>query len=86
MTHSMISSSPPHKLAHWPYLDTLPAPEKLLTPLHFTSAELEVFKGTNLYGATCDRLHDWQTEWRFCQDIVATVNQTWGNEFSWSVG
>lgn len=53
-------------LAHAPYIRTLPAPERLRTPLHFTERELELFGGTNLYGATLDRRQEWRDEWSVC--------------------
>lgn len=70
-------------LAHYPYLKTLPSSEKLLTPLHFTSEEIQLFKGTNLYGATLDRERDWRTEWADCLDRVSQANQDWGKSFTW---
>ncbi|KIK04725.1 hypothetical protein K443DRAFT_646536 [Laccaria amethystina LaAM-08-1] len=86
--HWIISDeSPPNLkiLAHYPYLNTLPCSEKLLTPLHFTSEEMQLFKGTNLYGATLDRERDWRTEWADCLDKVTQANQDWGKSFTWSV-
>ncbi|OJT10951.1 Ribosomal lysine N-methyltransferase set10 [Trametes pubescens] len=70
-------------LRHGPYLDTLPSPERLMTPLHFTPNELEAFKGSNLYGATLDRRRDWEAEWAQCRDVVAAANPTWGEAFTW---
>ncbi|KZT69429.1 SET domain-containing protein [Daedalea quercina L-15889] len=70
-------------LAHWPYLKTLPSADKLRTPLHFTSTELEAFRGSNLYGATLDRHRDWQQEWTQCRGLFSTVNSAWAGEFTW---
>ncbi|KAF8969398.1 hypothetical protein BDZ97DRAFT_1902516 [Flammula alnicola] len=70
-------------LLHARYLDTLPAPDKLRTPLHFSPAELELFKGTNLYGATMDREWEWRKEWNQCNEIVAQVNTFLGELFTW---
>ncbi|KIL70285.1 hypothetical protein M378DRAFT_1043956 [Amanita muscaria Koide BX008] len=42
-------------LSHYEYVEMLPLPETLRTPLQFTPSELEAFRGTNLYGATIDR-------------------------------
>jgi hypothetical protein len=66
-------------------LKTLPAPHALRTPLHFTSLELEMFNGTNLYGATLDREREWRTEWRQCHGVITDANSEWGHKFSWSV-
>ncbi|KAH9915320.1 SET domain-containing protein [Fomitopsis serialis] len=70
-------------LKHWPYLNTLPSADKLLTPLHFTATEIEAFRGSNLYGATHDRQRDWQQEWRQCQELFSAANSPWGSEFTW---
>jgi hypothetical protein len=72
-------------LVHATYLDTLPTWEQLRTPLHFTSSELDIFKGTNLYGAALDRDHLWRIEWTACQSLVAGKNANWANLFTWSV-
>lgn len=70
-------------LAHRTYLKTLPPPHALRTPLHFTPLELEMFKGTNLYGAALDREREWQTEWRHCHGVITGANSEWGHKFSW---
>ncbi|KDQ54521.1 hypothetical protein JAAARDRAFT_38195 [Jaapia argillacea MUCL 33604] len=70
-------------LNHLPYLNTLPSPSKLLTPLHFTENELEAFKGTNLYGATLDRRREWQEQWEVCKVVIDSVNPELGNAFTW---
>ncbi|KAF8204763.1 SET domain protein [Pholiota molesta] len=56
------------KLLHDRYLDTLPPAENLRTPLHFFPAERDLFKGTNLYGATADREREWRSEWSQCHE------------------
>ncbi|KAH9916275.1 SET domain-containing protein [Epithele typhae] len=76
-------AGPSDVLQHLPYLATLPSSDKLRTPLHFTEAELEAFKGSNLYGATLDRKREWQTEWEECRAIVAASNVKWGEDFTW---
>ncbi|KAI0651349.1 SET domain-containing protein [Trametes meyenii] len=70
-------------LRHRAYIDTLPSPERLRTPLHFSAVELAAFRGSNLYGATGDRLHEWQAEWTQCRAIVAIANPFWGKAFTW---
>jgi len=79
-THQFTS-----RLAHSKYLDTLPAPDKLRTPLHFSPSELALFKGTNLYGATLDRERDWKLEWEQCQASVVQANEAWGQLYTWLV-
>ncbi len=68
---------------HLHYLNTLPTPDKLRTPLHFTSSELDLFKGSNLYGATLDRELEWKNEWEQCRKVIADTNSNWGEQFTW---
>ncbi|PIL26079.1 hypothetical protein GSI_11833 [Ganoderma sinense ZZ0214-1] len=70
-------------LKHDPYLITLPSPDKLRTPLHFTDLELAAFRGSNLFGATLDRKRQWEAEWQQCREAVASANADWGTEFTW---
>ena len=72
-------------LKHGPYLRTLPSPDKLRTPLHFTDPELASFRGSNLFGATLDRKGQWEGEWQQCKATVASANTAWGTEFTWSL-
>ncbi|KAF9569289.1 SET domain-containing protein [Agrocybe pediades] len=81
--HWIIGESESTALGHYEYLATLPGPKQLRTPLHFTQDELELFKGTNLYGATLDRERDWKKEWDECRSFVAKINSQWGESFSW---
>ena len=73
------------QLLHLPYLKILPKAEQLRTPLHFTRAELEAFKGTNFYGATLEREREWQDEWRACKDFLDGINPIWSQMLIWSV-
>ncbi|KAF8333926.1 uncharacterized protein EI90DRAFT_2915493 [Cantharellus anzutake] len=68
---------------HQAYLDTLPHPDQLRTPLQFTPPEFELLKGTNLYGATEDRRKEWSTEWREVRDILADADKIWAEGFTW---
>lgn len=70
-------------LVHEIYLDTLPTSEQLRTPLHFTASELDIFKGTNLYGATLDRDRLWRIEWTACQSLIRRANANWASLFTW---
>ncbi|TBU56180.1 SET domain-containing protein [Dichomitus squalens] len=81
--HSIVEPIDPSILRHRPYLDTLPSPEQLRTPLHFTEAELSSFRGSNLFGATLDRKHEWETEWQQCKNTVSAAIAGWGQSFTW---
>ena len=70
---------------HQAYLDTLPHPDQLRTPLQFTLHEFELLRGTNLYGATEDRRKEWSTEWREVRDILADADKIWAEGFTWCV-
>jgi hypothetical protein len=72
-------------LIHSPYLATLPSPDKLRTPLHFTTAELDALRGTNLHGATLDRRRAWEAEWERCRADVSAVSTEWGGALTWCV-
>ena len=77
------SASADDVLKHRPYLNTLPSPDQLRTPLHFTSVELEAFQGSNLFGATLDRRREWEAEWEECKAVISGVNAEWGSDFTW---
>ncbi|OSD03733.1 SET domain-containing protein [Trametes coccinea BRFM310] len=77
------SSNSQGALQHGPYINTLPSPEKLRTPLHFTPAEVDAFRGSNLYGATLDRRRDWEVEWEQCKTVVNAANPSWAAAFTW---
>ncbi|KAF8622195.1 hypothetical protein AX15_007304 [Amanita polypyramis BW_CC] len=61
----------------------LPSPDKLRTPLFFTTSELEAFKGTNIYGATLDRQREWQAEHVNCLDAISKSSAEWAALFTW---
>ncbi|KAK0206753.1 SET domain protein [Desarmillaria ectypa] len=73
------------ELAHGPYVNTLPSREKLRTGLHFTPLELEMFRGTNLYGAIVDREKEWRREWEICRTVISNVDSRWGDLFTWEL-
>ncbi|KAF9006625.1 SET domain protein [Cyathus striatus] len=75
----------PPSLQHFPYINTLPNPQHLLTPLHFTEVELEAFRGSNIYGATLERRAQWKSEWSNCTEIIRRTNPAWESLFTWLV-
>ncbi|KAA1473478.1 SET domain-containing protein [Dentipellis sp. KUC8613] len=81
--HWIIDTQSHPAFMHTPYLDTLPSPDQLRTPLHFTPAELETLKGTNLYGATLERRANWEAEWKQCQEGIANADHEWAQNFTW---
>ncbi|KAI0050238.1 SET domain-containing protein [Auriscalpium vulgare] len=81
--HWIVDPQSYTSLAHLPYLNTLPAPSQLCTPLHFAAAELNALKGTNLYGATLDRRREWEAEWETCRTDLARANKAWAEELTW---
>ncbi|KAF7352490.1 SET domain-containing protein [Mycena venus] len=72
-------------LAHFPYVKSLPARDQLRTPLHFTEAELELLKGSNLYGATLDRRREWEAEFEECRGVISAVDREWADQFTWEL-
>ncbi|KAI0790317.1 SET domain-containing protein [Irpex lacteus] len=66
-------TSLPPELEHRPYIDILPDPSQLRTSTYFTNEELEAFRGTNLHGATIDRINLWQTEWEACVKDIRSL-------------
>lgn len=85
MHHILDGQSAPRELAHRPYVDILPSADKLRTSLHFTSQELELFRGTNLYGATLDRQKAWEQEWEVCRSRIAVSNSYIAHRFTWEL-
>lgn len=84
--HWVLSSDLPTALAHLPYLNILPARDALRTPLHFTTDEMLVFKGTNLYRMAVEtRRTEWQKEWEQCQRDIEVHDETAGKSFIWWV-
>jgi hypothetical protein len=72
-----------YELKHKPYLEMLPSQEQLNTPLHFTSDELEEFRGSNIYRATLDREAQWKSEWEAVKILVEQSNKEWAAAFTW---
>jgi len=51
----------------------LPKPEQLLTPLHFSEKELDLFTGSHLHVATADRRNVLRDEWQRCLEHLTTT-------------
>ncbi|KAG8955377.1 hypothetical protein FRC04_008728 [Tulasnella sp. 424] len=63
----LLERSP--ELRHLPYLETLPPFRLLSTPLTFNDSEMELLKGTSLYGATIDRRNELLDQHQRCQAV-----------------
>lgn len=72
-------------LKHFPYLDLLPPKDELTTALYFTPEELDLFRGTNLYGACNDRLNEWQKEWAQCRELITKSKPDLGARLEWTL-
>ncbi|KAH7877122.1 SET domain-containing protein [Lentinula edodes] len=72
-------------LRHRPYVQTLPTPDQLRTGLFLSSAERELFQGTNLYGAIQEREQEWKSDWNQCHNVVAGVEEAWARAFTWEL-
>ncbi|KAJ3932166.1 MAG: SET domain protein [Lentinula lateritia] len=82
--HHILNGESPN-LRHRPYVQTLPTSNQLRTGLFLSSAERELFQGTNLYGAIQDREQEWKSEWNQCHNIVAGVEEAWARAFTWEL-
>ncbi|KAL5510985.1 hypothetical protein ACEPAG_3704 [Sanghuangporus baumii] len=71
--HCMIGEAEDENclLRHRPYIDILPKAETLLTPLYFSEDELDLFRGTNVYGATLDQSRICTEEYRQLREAIA---------------
>ncbi|WVF70755.1 hypothetical protein IAT40_005549 [Kwoniella sp. CBS 6097] len=67
----------PSTLAHKVYLDSLPSPSDLTTPLYFNDSELELLKGSNLLGAVEDRKREWKAESDAVRAVLKEDELTW---------
>ncbi|KAI0698478.1 SET domain-containing protein [Cytidiella melzeri] len=83
--HWILKGTPTSSgLAHGPYIDVLPDSSQLCTSTTFTETELKAFRGTNLHGATIDRLRTWTTEWEECIRTLRTTPNTFlTSQYSW---
>ena len=63
----------------------LPKPEQLLTPLHFSERELDLFKGSHLHAGTADRRNVLQNEWQKCLEYLITTpnGNVYQREYTW---
>ncbi|KAF8602390.1 SET domain-containing protein [Ceratobasidium sp. AG-I] len=73
----------PPACRHEPYLNMLPAPAELLTPLYFSEVELSLLEGSNLHPATLKRRQEWQAEWSQCTEGLSAIDSILGSAFTW---
>ncbi|KAG0707238.1 hypothetical protein DFH29DRAFT_784552, partial [Suillus ampliporus] len=73
----------PDVLRHLPYLKGPSPADTLLTPLHFMPSELQAFRGTNIYGATCDRQESCSVDWSQYQTFIRTVHPDRAERYTW---
>ncbi|RXK36867.1 hypothetical protein M231_05841 [Tremella mesenterica] len=64
-------------LHHQIYVDALPPPETLTSPLHFSDAELDLLEGTNLLGAVRDRKNELMEEAEIVREALKEPGTTW---------
>jgi hypothetical protein len=60
--------------SHAAYIRTLPSTHALLTPLHWSTSELALSRGTNLHHATLSRLTEWQVEYASALEILRSAS------------
>ena len=73
------------RLRHRPYLNILPKPEKLVTPLYFSDEELDLFSGTNLHHATVSQRSTWKEEWANLRSILRDLKSDLSEKLTWLV-
>lgn len=76
------------RLEHWVYVETLPRQEEMRTPCWFSEAEMSLLEGTNLAGATRDRLKEWKEEWELLLPKLVGFDSsllTWCVRFSFVI-
>ncbi|WWC86058.1 uncharacterized protein L201_000929 [Kwoniella dendrophila CBS 6074] len=71
------SSFPFDSLAHLIYLESLPPPSTLTTPLYFSTSELQLLKGSTLYGAVQARKEEWKAESDVVRKVLKEDGLTW---------
>lgn len=69
-------------LRHRPYIRNLPKAEALLTSLYFSEIELDLFKGTNLYGATLEHTRICAEEHQQLHEAIATHSPSISEKFT----
>ncbi|KAL7424282.1 hypothetical protein Q5752_001872 [Cryptotrichosporon argae] len=67
----------PEPLKHRTYLASLPPPNTVLTPLHWTEAELELLDGTNLAHVVRERRDEWVAEGAAVRAATGGEGVTW---------
>lgn len=64
-------------LGHQAYVDALPPPADLSSPLFFSPSELELLSGTNLYPAVVDRRREWEAEYEIVKRTLEESALEW---------
>ena len=67
----------PEELRHAVYLQSLPTDDELRTPLYYAEEEKELLRGTNLFGATEDRIREWKEESKVVRTTLKEDGLTW---------
>ncbi|WWC66594.1 uncharacterized protein I206_100497 [Kwoniella pini CBS 10737] len=67
----------PSALAHSPYIEALPSTSNLTTPLYFSSAELDLLKGSTMYQAVNARKQEWKAESDAIRSVLKEDGLTW---------
>ena len=70
----------PH-LQHHPYINTLP--DLINTLLHWNSLELNLLRGTNLYGTVLERIEEWSNEFNSIPSPFDSLQIPW-SLYLWS--
>ncbi|OCF32850.1 cytoplasmic protein [Kwoniella heveanensis BCC8398] len=67
----------PPALKHKIYLESLPSPPDLTTPMYFTDSELNLLQGSNLLGAVEYRKREWKAEQEAVWSVLKEDGLTW---------
>ncbi|CED85624.1 N-methyltransferase [Phaffia rhodozyma] len=70
----------PQLLRHAPYIEALPTATEMTTPLWFTPEEMELLRGTSVFGATADLRCQWEEEWK---SVGTLLDLTEADGFTW---
>ena len=71
-------------MRHRSYVDILPKTSALRTPLYFTSEEMDLFKGTNVYAASIEQKLNWEEEWKEVVTVISGAGaEAIAERFTW---